>query len=216
MPISAGLAAAASWVVLTRSFPMATPCSLTPCSAPHSQVGQESKAACAPVSPIVRYWVRSVHARRGAAAERPGDLDLAGRAVRVLGEHHAARARAHRACRTWSQCREVDRVARMQPRAVLAVDEIDLSDMEFWARPWDEREGAFQTLRRERPMPFFEEPEIPEALSYVDPQGHGLLRADAPRRHLARPAGTPRSTSRGGAPPPSSTCPRRCSTSSAP
>jgi methyl-branched lipid omega-hydroxylase len=52
-------------------------------------------------------------------------------------------------------------VGRMQPRSVLAVDEINLSDMEFWARPWDEREGAFQTLRRERPMAFFEEPEIP-------------------------------------------------------
>jgi methyl-branched lipid omega-hydroxylase len=61
----------------------------------------------------------------------------------------------------------------MQPHAVLSVDEIDLSDMEFWARPWEEREGAFQTLRRERPMPFFKEPEIPEPLSYVVPQGKG-------------------------------------------
>ena len=61
----------------------------------------------------------------------------------------------------------------MEPRAVLTVDEIDLSDMEFWARPWEEREGAFQTLRRERPMAKFPEPEIPEALSYVIPQGDG-------------------------------------------
>jgi cytochrome P450 len=61
----------------------------------------------------------------------------------------------------------------MQPHAVLSADEIDLSDMEFWARPWEEREGAFQTLRRERPMPFFKEPEIPDALSYVIPQGRG-------------------------------------------
>ena len=61
----------------------------------------------------------------------------------------------------------------MEPRAVLAVDDIDLSDMTFWARPWDEREGAFQTLRRERPMPYFKEPEIPEALSYVIPEGRG-------------------------------------------
>ena len=68
MPISAGLAAAASCVVLTRSFPMATPCSLTPCSAPQSQVGQERNAACAPVSPMERYWVRSVHP---AEARRP-------------------------------------------------------------------------------------------------------------------------------------------------
>ncbi len=68
MPISRGVAAAASWVVLTRSFPMATPCSLTPCSAPQSQVGQESKAACAPVSPMERYCVRSV---QPAEARRP-------------------------------------------------------------------------------------------------------------------------------------------------
>ena len=61
----------------------------------------------------------------------------------------------------------------MEPRAVLTADEIDLSATEFWARPWDEREGAFQTLRRERPMPFYEEPEIPEALSYVIPKGKG-------------------------------------------
>ena len=52
-----------------------------------------------------------------------------------------------------------------------ALDEIDLSDTEFWARPWDEREGAFLTLRRERPMPFYEEPEIPEALSLRHAQG---------------------------------------------
>ena len=117
-------------------------------------------------------------------AERPGDLGLAGRAVRVLGEHHAGGPPARTGCRTWSQCRDVDRVGRMEPHAVLTADEIDLSDMEFWARPWDEREGAFQTLRRERPMPFFEEPEIPEALSFMVHRGPGLLRVDAPRRHL--------------------------------
>jgi methyl-branched lipid omega-hydroxylase len=64
-------------------------------------------------------------------------------------------------------------VSRMEPHAVLSADEIDLSDMEFWARPWDEREGAFQTLRHERPIPFFDEPEIPEALTYVIPEGNG-------------------------------------------
>ena len=68
MPISAGFAAAASCVVLTRSFPMATPCSLTPCSAPQSQVGHERNAAWAPASPMERYWVRKVHP---AEARRP-------------------------------------------------------------------------------------------------------------------------------------------------
>ncbi|MEO9224088.1 MAG: cytochrome P450 [Acidimicrobiales bacterium] len=41
-----------------------------------------------------------------------------------------------------------------------SIDQIDLSDMEFWAKPWDERMAAFATLRRERPIAFFEEPEI--------------------------------------------------------
>ena len=41
------------------------------------------------------------------------------------------------------------------------VDEIDLSSIEFWARPWAERDAAFATLRRERPIAFFEEPEVP-------------------------------------------------------
>ncbi len=64
-------------------------------------------------------------------------------------------------------------MGHVEPRAVLTADEIDLSDMEFWARPWEEREGAFQTLRRERPIAKFSEPEIPEALSYVIPEGDG-------------------------------------------
>ena len=64
-------------------------------------------------------------------------------------------------------------VASVLPREVLPVDEIDLTDMEFWARPWDEREGAFQTLRRERPMPYFPEPEIPEAMAFLIPKGNG-------------------------------------------
>ena len=41
------------------------------------------------------------------------------------------------------------------------VDDIDLSDIEFWARPWAERDAAFAMLRRERPIAFFEEPEVP-------------------------------------------------------
>jgi cytochrome P450 len=35
-------------------------------------------------------------------------------------------------------------------------DDIDLSDMEFWKRPWSEREAAFATLRRERPIARYE------------------------------------------------------------
>ena len=48
----------------------------------------------------------------------------------------------------------------MQPRRVLSVDEIDLSDLEFWQRPIAEREGAFATLRAERPVSFQKEPDL--------------------------------------------------------
>jgi len=61
----------------------------------------------------------------------------------------------------------------MEPRQVLEADKIDLSDMEFWARPWEEREGAFLTLRQERPLAFFKEPEIPEEFAFMMPAGPG-------------------------------------------
>ena len=44
-----------------------------------------------------------------------------------------------------------------EPRTSIAVDDIDLSAQEFWALPEEEREGAFATLRRERPISFHEE-----------------------------------------------------------
>ncbi len=47
----------------------------------------------------------------------------------------------------------------MEPKFVLGVDEIDLSTAEFWLQPQAEREGAFLTLRRERPMSFYAEPD---------------------------------------------------------
>ena len=64
-------------------------------------------------------------------------------------------------------------LALVEPRPVLALDQIDLSDIEFWARPWDEREAAFQLLRRERPLAFFEAPELPGELAFVLPKGPG-------------------------------------------
>jgi cytochrome P450 len=48
----------------------------------------------------------------------------------------------------------------MQPRRVLDVDDIWLSASDFWLRPLEEREGAFATLRAERPLSFHAEPEI--------------------------------------------------------
>jgi cytochrome P450 len=61
----------------------------------------------------------------------------------------------------------------MEPREVLAVDQIDLSDIGFWERPPDEREGAFQLLRRERPLAFFKEPPVLPELSLFVPEGPG-------------------------------------------
>ena len=45
----------------------------------------------------------------------------------------------------------------MQPKRVLGVDDIQLSNPEFWMRPNEEREGAFASLREERPVSFHEE-----------------------------------------------------------
>jgi cytochrome P450 len=56
----------------------------------------------------------------------------------------------------------------MQPKNVLAVDDIDLSDLDFWQRPLEEREGAFATLRAQRPVSFQMEPELE-----VVPRGPG-------------------------------------------
>ena len=61
----------------------------------------------------------------------------------------------------------------MQPRQTLALDEIDLSALEFWDLPWDEREGAFALLREKRPIAFFEEPDISDVSSVPFPIGPG-------------------------------------------
>jgi cytochrome P450 len=55
-----------------------------------------------------------------------------------------------------------------QPKRALTADQIWLSDREFWLRPLDEREGAFATLRAEKPVSFHEEFEIP-----IMPRGPG-------------------------------------------
>jgi cytochrome P450 len=72
----------------------------------------------------------------------------------------------------------------MEPRQVLTLDQIDLSDIEFWARPWAEREGAFQLLRRERPLGVFAEPEIEGDLANALPSGPGY-RAVTRHAHVA-------------------------------
>lgn len=51
----------------------------------------------------------------------------------------------------------------MQLRSVLAVDQIQLDHPHFWKLPLEEREGAFYTLRSERPVSFHAEldPRLP-------------------------------------------------------
>jgi methyl-branched lipid omega-hydroxylase len=61
-----------------------------------------------------------------------------------------------------------EQAAAHQP---LAVDDIDLSDQQFWALPWSTREDSFKTLRENRPIAFFEEPEMDPSIPF--PQGPG-------------------------------------------
>lgn len=52
------------------------------------------------------------------------------------------------------------------------VDDIDLSDLDFWRRPWSEREAAFATLRAKRPIAFYEQPLV-EGTAIEFPRGTG-------------------------------------------
>ena len=84
----------------------------------------------------------------------------------------------------------------MQPVEALTVDQIDLSDITFWERPWEEREGAFATLRRERPLAFFEEPDPREFSPLAPPPGPRLPGGHPVTPTSPRSAATPRSTAR--------------------
>ncbi len=64
----------------------------------------------------------------------------------------------------------------MEIRQLESVDEIDLTPREFWLRPIEEREGAFATLRAERPVPFFKELEIIDLPLPVGPGYWSLTR----------------------------------------
>lgn len=55
-----------------------------------------------------------------------------------------------------------------RPTEVLSVDEIDLADLNFWQLPNGVKEGAFRTLRRERPVARFRVPE------YMPPDDSGV------------------------------------------
>jgi cytochrome P450 len=53
------------------------------------------------------------------------------------------------------------------------VDSIDLSDIEFWTKPWPERFAAFAALRAERPVAHFDDPELLSSLADSLPPGNG-------------------------------------------
>jgi len=55
----------------------------------------------------------------------------------------------------------------------LAVDDIDLSDLQFWGQPPSGRLASFALLRAERHLPFFEEPEMGDGSGLVLPRGPG-------------------------------------------
>ena len=61
---------------------------------------------------------------------------------------------------------------------VLSTDQIDLSVLEFWARPLAEREAAFHRLRTERPLPFFAEPDIASDLIPTGPGYFAVTKYD--------------------------------------
>ncbi len=46
----------------------------------------------------------------------------------------------------------------MQPIEKYSIDELNMGNLDFWAEGTDVREGAFKTLRRERPIAYFELP----------------------------------------------------------
>jgi methyl-branched lipid omega-hydroxylase len=62
----------------------------------------------------------------------------------------------------------------VEPRQVLGVDEIGLADLDFWTRPVEEREGAFCTLRQERPVAHMAERDWREQSPALPPPGPGF------------------------------------------
>src|SRR5664280_483475 len=141
-----------------RTWPPSPPCSRRPdmpCSAP---AGPPGRSTGPPSS-----TTRSSPSSRPAACRRHGRCCSGSAGPRVGPTGPVAPGRRGR----------MDRVRSMNPRSVLSLDEIDLSDLAFWARPWAEREGAFALLRRERPLALFEEPDMASLSPLGPPPGPG-------------------------------------------
>ena len=62
----------------------------------------------------------------------------------------------------------------MEPKRSLTYDQIDLSAMEFWQLPIEEREGAFVTLRESGKLPFYKE-RVPENIPLPPGPGYHSL-----------------------------------------
>jgi cytochrome P450 len=65
-------------------------------------------------------------------------------------------------------------------------DSIDLSDVEFWMRPIEEREAAFAALRRDRPISFHAEFEPPPGLPLPRGPGYWALARHAEILEVSR------------------------------
>jgi len=74
----------------------------------------------------------------------------------------------------------------MKPRHALSLDEIRLSEPELWLRPMEDREGAFATLRAERPVSFHEEPELADFELFPKGPGYWALTRHADILHASR------------------------------
>jgi hypothetical protein len=83
-----------------------------------------------------------------------------------------------------------------EPKLPAHVDEVDLSDIEFWSRPIEEREGAFALLRRERPISFCEEFDPPPEIPLPKGPGYWSVTKHADLLEVSRRAAAPTSTAR--------------------
>src|ERR1700722_14581236 len=61
----------------------------------------------------------------------------------------------------------------MEPHEQWTADSINLSDLDFWSLPYDDRHAAFATLRRDRPISHYEEPVIDDTAAEF-PTGNGF------------------------------------------
>lgn len=60
------------------------------------------------------------------------------------------------------------------PHETLMLDEIELGDPSFWEQPPEVRDGAFKSLRRERPLAHFDEWDMRRRSAFAPPPGAGF------------------------------------------